>query len=341
MKVSDFDFDLPEELIASRPAQKRDESRMMVLDPRAGTFEIRSFRDFPSYMSPGDALVMNDTRVIPARLFGHKEGSGGRAEMLLVEELRPGRWLAFVKPGRRLPPGTVLKLADGSAVRIAERRDDGQAEIEFDTPEVLALLDRLGQIPLPPYMNRDADASDLDRYQTVFATRPGAIAAPTAGLHFTPEMLSGLSASGIDQHRVTLHVGPGTFLPVSVEDIRDHPMHEEIYELAPEVAASLRRTHNSGGKITAVGTTSVRTLETCADPELFLRHGAGRTAIFMHPPRRPAVVDRLLTNFHLPRSTLMMLVSCFAPRELVLEAYRCAVTEKMRFYSYGDCMLIL
>ncbi|MEN9359566.1 MAG: hypothetical protein RL095_1101 [Verrucomicrobiota bacterium] len=341
MKVSDFDFELPEDLIASRPAQRRDESRMMVLDPRSGTFEIRSFRDFPEYFKAGDALVMNDTRVIPARLFGRKEGSGGRAEMLLVEELRPGRWLAFVKPGRRLPPGTALKLADGSPVRIAARRDDGQAEIDFDTAEVLALLDRLGQIPLPPYMNREADVSDRERYQTVFASRPGAIAAPTAGLHFTPEMLAGLSASGIEQHRVTLHVGPGTFLPVAVEDVRDHRMHEEIFELAPEVAASLRRTHQAGGRITAVGTTSVRTLETCADPECFLRPGAGRTAIFMHPPRRPAVVDRLLTNFHLPRSTLMMLVSCFAPRELVLEAYRCAVREKMRFYSYGDCMLIL
>lgn len=343
MNVADFDYDLPEELIAQHPAVRRDQSRLMVMNRTTGVCDLRVFGDFPQFVRPGDCLVLNDTRVIAARLFGRRDPSGGQVEAFLLEERGVGRWQSLLRPGRRLNPGArVLLDGEPHAFVVRERLDDGTFEIEFDTSDVLGLLDRAGRVPLPPYIQRDASAEDVERYQTVYATRPGAVAAPTAGLHFTPEILAGLEATGVQIARVTLHVGPGTFQPVKAERIEDHVMHEEAYEISPEAAATINETRAAGGRVIAVGTTSVRTMESCADPATrTVRAERGRTRIFLHPPKRPVVTDGLLTNFHLPKSTLLMLVSCFATAEQVMAAYRLAVAERFRFYSYGDAMLLL
>ena len=343
MKVTDFDYHLPEELIAQHPAERRELSRLLVMGRDSGDCELRVFSDFPDYVRAGDCLVVNDTRVIAARLFGHRDPSGGRVEAFVLEERAPSRWQCLLRPGRRLNPGARVILDENAgAFVVTARLDDGTFEVEFDTADVLGLLERAGRVPLPPYIQREASAEDRERYQTVYADRPGAVAAPTAGLHFTPEILATVAAKGVQISRVTLHVGPGTFQPVKAERIEDHIMHEEAYEISPEAAATINATRAAGGRIIAVGTTSVRTLESCADPATrAVRAGKGRTRIFLHPPKRPLVVDALLTNFHLPRSTLLMLVSCFATPEHVMAAYRLAVEKRLRFYSYGDAMLLL
>lgn len=355
MRTDLFDYQLPEELIAQRPAEKRDRSRMLVLDRVSGKCEIREFADIVEYISPGDLLVSNNTKVMRARLYGRKNGlaEGAHFEALLLNphpagEKIPGtRYQAMLKPGKRALPGTFVKLLDHAGnlledapgFTVAERLEDGTFVIDFTTAEQESLQEKFGHIPLPPYIKRGDEGSDFERYQTVFAKVSGAVAAPTAGLHFTPEVLEKLAAKGVNRAEVTLHVGAGTFKPVSEEIITDHKMHTERFELAQAAADAVNSTRAAGKKVIAVGTTTVRTLESCADESGNVSAKVGATDIFLYPPYRPRAVDMLLTNFHLPKSTLLMLVSCFADREMVLNAYNEAIKAKMRFYSYGDCML--
>jgi S-adenosylmethionine:tRNA ribosyltransferase-isomerase len=331
----DFDYELPEERIAQEPAP-RGESRLLVLDAKGPERHCR-VRDLPGLLRPGDLLVLNDTRVIPARLYGRR--GQGKMEVLLVEKLggiEGVEWEALVRPGRRAKPGTEI-LFEGLAAEVVDKRED-RYRLRFSEP-VEPHLDRLGHVPLPPYIHRPEhrpdEAADRDRYQTVFARIPGAIAAPTAGLHFSERLLEEIAAAGIGIARVTLHVGIGTFKPVSAERVEDHRMDRERYEVGEETAEAIRRTRESGGRIVAVGTTVVRTLESSAGLA-----GSGSTELFITPGFRFRVVDVLLTNFHLPRSTLLMLVSAFAGRERVLAAYEEAIREGYRFYSYGDAMLV-
>jgi S-adenosylmethionine:tRNA ribosyltransferase-isomerase len=329
MLTRDFDYDLPEESIAQEPAP-RGESRLLVLDAE-GPDRHRQIRDLPSLLRAGDLLVLNDTRVIPARLFGQREGGGGRMEVLLVEKAGEREWDALVRPGRRARPGTVLRFEELTAEVTGKRED--RYRLRFSEP-VESHLDRLGHVPLPPYIRRPDREADRERYQTVYARNPGAVAAPTAGLHFTEAILEEVAAAGIGVARVTLHVGIGTFKPVSAERVEDHRMDRERYEVGEETAEAIRRTRESGGRVVAVGTTVVRTLESAA-----LAGNSGSTELFITPGFGFQVVDVLLTNFHLPRSTLLMLVSAFAGRERVLAAYEEAVRAGYRFYSYGDAML--
>jgi S-adenosylmethionine:tRNA ribosyltransferase-isomerase len=336
----DFDYELPASSIAQQPLP-RGESRLLVLD-RAGPERHSRVRDLPGLFRPGDLLVVNDTRVIPARLFGRRPG-GGRMEILLVEPAGEREWEALVKPGRRARPGTVIELAPGLAAEVVAGHGDGRHRLRFSEP-VEPHLERLGHVPLPPYIHRPDTPEDRERYQTVYARRPGAIAAPTAGLHFTEEILRRIEEAGAAIARVTLHVGIGTFRPVAAERVEDHRMDAERYEIGEEAAAAVRqareRSRAGAGRVVAVGTTVVRTLEAAAlagGGEI--RAGAGSTDLFITPGFRFQAVDALLTNFHLPRSTLLMLVSAFAGRERVLEAYAEAVREGYRFYSYGDAML--
>jgi S-adenosylmethionine:tRNA ribosyltransferase-isomerase len=324
----DFDYELPEERIAQEPAP-RGESRLLVLDAE-GPERHRRVRDLPGLLRPGDLLVLNDTRVIPARLYGRR--GEGRMEVLLVEKLGEQDWEALVRPGRRARPGTEI-VFEGLSCEVVDKRDD-RYRLRFSEP-VEPHLDRLGHIPLPPYIHRPDESADRDRYQTVFARTPGAIAAPTAGLHFSEKLLEEIAAAGIGIARVTLHVGIGTFKPVSAERVEDHRMDRERYQVGEETAEAIRRTRESGGRIVAVGTTVVRTLESSGGAA-----GSGSTELFITPGFRFRVVDVLLTNFHLPRSTLLMLVSAFAGRERVLAAYEEAIREGYRFYSYGDAMLV-
>lgn len=352
LSTSLFDYDLPEELIAQRPAERRDGSRMLVVDRVSGAAEIHPFRDVVDYLAPDDVLVCNDTRVLRGRMYARRDGlsGGARFELLLVAPSDPSgrRWSALLKPGRRAAPGTRAVLLkhdgalndDGDGFSVLGRRDGDLFEIEFFQGDPEALQRRYGHVPLPPYIRRGDECADSERYQTVFARHPGAVAAPTAGLHFTPEILEELRGRGVRIAMVTLHVGPGTFKPVSVENIRLHRMHAEEYHLPEETASVINEAHARGKRVMAVGTTTVRVLESCARDDGSVVPGSGRTELFLHPPRRPKAVDRLLTNFHLPRSTLLMLVSTFADREKVLAAYALAVRERMRFYSYGDCMLL-
>ena len=344
MNVSDFDYDLPADLIAQVPAERREFSRLLVMQRQSGRCAVHGFRDLGQFLRPGDLLVLNDTRVIAARLLGRRDPSGGAVEAFLLHALAPQRWQCLLRPGRRLHPGerVCLDAAPGVGFRVTQRRQDGTFEIEFEAPDVLALLDQAGQVPLPPYIQREPSAADRERYQTVYAAHPGAVAAPTAGLHFTRPLLADLRARGVQTAFVTLHIGAGTFKPVQADRVEDHVMHEEAYDLPAETADLVRLTRTRGGRVIAVGTTSVRTLETCADPATrTVIAGHGQTRIFLYPPQTPAVCDGLLTNFHLPRSTLIMLVSCFSSTAHVLAAYRLAVQERLRFYSYGDCMLLL
>lgn len=342
MNVHDFDFELPEELIAQYPLEHRDDSRMMILERQTGKYRIGQFREFPEFLQPGDCLVLNNTKVLQARLWGHRPGSGGRVQAFMLEARGTGLWTALLKPGRRLAPGATVELdGSGTTFTVVEKYADGTALLRFEDPDVLSIMEKYGNIPLPPYINRSPEQSDNERYQTVYASQPGAVAAPTAGLHFTPEILAGIASSGVKVRYLTLHVGAGTFKPVSVENIEDHVMHEEFYILPDDVAADINEAHRTGHRVFCVGTTSVRVLETCAVPGTNLvKAGSGKTSIFLYPPKVPQVVDGLLTNFHLPQSTLLMLVSTFCPREKVLAAYAEAVRQKMRFFSYGDCMLL-
>lgn len=337
--VADYDYVLPPELIAQEPVEPRDMSRLMVVRRASGELEHRRFRDLVEYLDPGDLLVLNDTRVLPARLVGRK-ATGGHVEVLLVKHLGGDRWEALAKPSRRLPPGTELTF--GGRLRVVlEGYGSAQTRIvrlEADG-DVWEALHAVGQVPLPPYIERPL--ADPERYQTVYARHEGSAAAPTAGLHFTEELFRRLDARGVRRAYVTLHVGIGTFRPVTVERVRDHVMHSEWYRVPPETAALVNETKAAGRRVVAVGTTSCRTLESAAAPDGTVTPGAGETSLFIYPGYRFRVIDALITNFHLPRSTLLMLVAAFAGKELTDRAYREAVERRYRFYSLGDAMLIL
>lgn len=347
MRTDDFIYELPPELIAQHPAERRDKARMLVVNRTTQTWTHRHVSDLPDYLRADDLLVLNNTRVIPARIFGHKS-SGGRVEFLFLEETEPNIWQVLMRASRRPRPGTRVTLGHhGAAVEILEEGELGRAVVKVisDQP-FLKVLEADGIAPLPPYISRDYSEEhdtpeDRARYQTVFASRPGAVAAPTAGLHFTQELFERLAGIGVQRTEVTLHVGIGTFRPVSVDRVEDHVMDEERYEITAEAAGAIAKAHAAGGRIVAVGSTSVRTLETvAARPEGF---GActGRSGLFIHAPYSFKLVDVMLTNFHLPKSTLLMMVCALAGREFMLEVYREAVQERYRFFSYGDCMLIL
>lgn len=324
MRTTDFHYDLPEELIASRPLADRSASRMMVIDRAKGTIEHHHFREFKERLPPDHLLVLNDTRVIPARVFSNDR----KIELVRTDAPDPSHWWCLVRPGKKMKPGRTVEV--GSSIgTVLETNEKGERFIEWDHPPD---LEEVGQLALPHYMDREPEKADRERYQTVFAKEEGAIAAPTAGLHFTPEMLADL-----DHTFLTLHVGVGTFRPVKAEDPRDHEMHSEKYHLTSDAAEKM----NAAPKIAAVGTTVTRVLEHLARGRRHFEKTSGATDIFIYPPYEMKAVDALLTNFHLPCSTLMMLVSALASRELILEAYREAVAKKYRFYSYGDCMLIL
>jgi len=339
VKKSDFDFELPPELIAQSPLAERSASRLLWLDPQAGSRQDRMFRELPQFVRPGDLLVFNDTRVLPARLYGRKD-TGGAVEILI--ERVTGAHEATVQLGVSKKPreGGRIDLADGTHATVLGR-DGAFFKLRFESPEPLEkLLLKLGEMPLPPYIERHADASDMERYQTVFAREPGAVAAPTAGLHFDEAMLASLRGQGVDFGYVTLHVGAGTFQPVRADDIKDHHMHREWLNVGASLVEQIRRTRAAGGRVIAVGTTVVRALESATrDGEL--HPFAGETQIFIFPGYRITSIDGLLTNFHLPQSTLLMLVSALAGREFILESYRHAVEQGYRFFSYGDAMLIL
>lgn len=340
MKVADFDYCLPEELIAQEPVEPRDQSRLLVLDRDTGRMEHLVFKDCKRFFRPGDILVVNNTRVIPARLFGVKEGTGARIEVLLLKRLDRDCWEALVRPGKRVRSGTRVIFGDGRLVAEAvETTAMGGRVFRFEYAGIFEeVLDRLGQMPLPPYITKEL--ADKERYQTVYAKTPGSAAAPTAGLHFTPELLAAVREKGVSIAEVMLHVGLGTFRPVQAENIEEHQMHAEYYEVSPETAAAINRVRSAGGRIVAVGTTSARTLETAARPDGTIQAGGGWTDIFIYPGYSFKAVDMLLTNFHLPKSTLLMLVSALAGREKVLAAYKEAVERRYRFFSFGDAMLI-
>ncbi|MGI9245259.1 MAG: tRNA preQ1(34) S-adenosylmethionine ribosyltransferase-isomerase QueA [Steroidobacteraceae bacterium] len=338
MRRSDFHFDLPDELIASRPLPERSASRLLHLDGGSGALVDRAFRDLPQLLRSGDLLVFNDTRVVPARLFGHKEPSGGRVEVMLERMLGGRRALVQLRASKPARPGTVLRF-DGQASATVTGRDGDFWLLEFADEEAHAVFERLGEVPLPPYVARAAEAADRDRYQTVYAREPGAVAAPTAGLHFDAAALAACRARGVEFAWVTLHVGAGTFQPIRVDDIAAHRMHAEVYEVPAATCAAVAATRARGGRVIAVGTTAVRSLESAAETAR-LQPTAGETRLFITPGRRFRVVDALVTNFHLPESTLLMLVSAFATREHVLRAYLHAVDRRYRFFSYGDAMFI-
>ena len=351
-RTADYDFELPAERIAQAPAARRDESRLMVVDRAAGTIAHRVFRDLVNLVAPGDALVLNTTRVMRARLLGARD-SGAPAEVFLLKPLGDDRWEAMVHPGGKLKPGRTVHVAPGFDVEILEvtERRTRVVRLRSELPAAEA-IERHGHVPLPPYIGRGSAAGtrgpvlgprvdDVERYQTVYARERGSVAAPTAGLHFTPELLDALGRKGVRRADVLLHVGAGTFKPVEVEDPAAHVMHEEWYALPAEAAATLNAARAAGGRVWAVGTTSVRTLESAARPDGTFAEASGETRIFIRPPYTFRAVDRLVTNFHLPRSTLIMLVAAFAGYDLTMQAYREAIDAGYRFYSYGDAMAIL
>ncbi|WP_237054747.1 tRNA preQ1(34) S-adenosylmethionine ribosyltransferase-isomerase QueA [Microbulbifer sediminum] len=337
MRRQDFHFELPDELIARAPAEERRGSRLLCLDGPSGAVSHRRFADLPELVKPGDLLVFNDTRVIPARLFARKE-TGGRLEILVERVLDERRVLAHIRSSKSPKPGSRLLLEDDTPLAMVARHE-ALFELEFPSEGVLPVLERLGHMPLPPYIDRPDEASDRERYQTVYSREPGAVAAPTAGLHFDDEMLDTLRDMGVETAFVTLHVGAGTFQPVRVDDIHDHQMHSEVLNVPESVCRAVADCRARGGRVIAVGTTSVRALESAAASGE-LQPTVGETEIFIYPGYRFRVVDRLITNFHLPESTLMMLVSAFAGYEQTMNAYRQAVKERYRFFSYGDAMLI-
>ncbi len=358
MQTDDFDFSLPPDLVAQTPAPKRDHSRLLVLTKLTSSIEHCKFSAVKRFLRAGDVLILNNSRVIRARLRGSNPLTGGAFEILLLEENATNDWWAMLRPGKRARPQTRINFQDRNGKRtdihatVTETNSEGHRRLQFDgTPDIATNLDQLGEIPLPPYIKRadqNADAIDSERYQTVYASTSGSVAAPTAGLHFTPELLDELRTLGVIIHHVTLHVGFGTFAPVKTENLSSHVMHEERYEVSRETAEAVNTAKRDGRRVIAVGTTSVRVLESAIDSAANeIRTGTGRTRIFIHPPYRFKIVDALLTNFHLPCSTLLMLVSAFAApgetsgRETILSAYAEAVLERYRFFSYGDAMLIV
>ena len=340
MKTSDFFYQLPEELIAQTPIEPRDASRLLVVRRDTGALEHRHFFDVTDYLRPGDVLVVNETRVIPARLIGRRAG-GGAAEVLLLRQLGPKKWETLVRPGRKLRPGAEVCFGDGRlTARMLETTEAGGRIVEFVCEGTLeAMLDQLGEMPLPPYIREKL--ADRDRYQTVYARQDGSAAAPTAGLHFTPALLKKIREMGVKVVPVLLHVGLGTFRPVKAENVEEHRMHSEYYEVTPEAAEAVNAARAAGGRVFAVGTTSVRTLESASTDDGLLKAQSGWTNIFITPGYRFKMVDALITNFHLPESTLVMLVSAFYTREGTLAAYEEAVRQRYRFFSFGDAMLLL
>ena len=342
MNLHDFYYDLPEELIAQDPLADRSSSKLMVLDKKTGRTEHRIFKDIIEYLNPGDCLVINDTKVIPARLIGEKEGTGAAIEVLLLKrkEDMVNTWEVLVKPGKKAKPGTRISFGNGKLVgEVIDIVEEGDRLIQFSFDGIFEeILDELGQMPLPPYITHKLE--DKNRYQTVYAKHEGSAAAPTAGLHFTNELLAEIEAKGVKIARVTLHVGLGTFRPVKVENILDHHMHSEYYEISEEAADTINSVKQSGGRIIAVGTTSTRTLESVADTHGCIKPCRGWTDIFIYPGYEFKAIDCLITNFHLPESTLIMLVSALAGKDNVMAAYREAVENRYRFFSFGDAMFI-
>ena len=341
MKKSDFYYDLPEELIAQTPLLQRDHSRLMTLDRKTGQVSHEHFYNIIDHLVPGDCLVINDTRVLPARLYGQKTGGGSAAvEVLLLENVEGDLWDCIVYPGRRLKEGATISFGDGQLTAVVEGvKPDGNRLIRFSYEGIfLEHLERLGTMPLPPYIKKKLQ--DQERYQTVYSRENGSAAAPTAGLHFTPELLEKIREKGVDIVRITLHVGLGTFRPVKEEEITDHVMHSERYCVTEEAARRINAARARGGRVVCVGTTSCRTLETVTDEQHVTHPGSGSTSIFIYPGYRFKGVDAIITNFHLPESTLIMLVSAFSTREIVLDAYKEAVRERYRFFSFGDAMFL-
>ncbi len=341
MKTSDFYYELPEELIAQDPLADRSGSRLLVLDKETGKTEHHIFKEITGYLHPGDCLVINDTKVIPARLIGEKADTKAKIEVLLLKRKENDIWETLVKPGRKMKPGVKVSFGDGLLTgEVLDVVEEGNRLIQFHYEGIFEeVLDRLGQMPLPPYITHQL--KERERYNTVYAKNEGSAAAPTAGLHFTRELLEEIEKKGVDIARVTLHVGLGTFRPVKVEEITEHHMHSEFYQIDEDAAEKINRAKSSGGRVICVGTTSCRTIESAADEHGFLKACSGWTDIFIYPGYRFKVLDCLITNFHLPESTLIMLVSALAGREHVLAAYEEAVREKYRFFSFGDAMLII
>jgi len=340
VKASDFDFYLPQELIAQHPLEKRDEARLMVLDKQSGNIEHKVFRDVLDYLEEGDCLVLNDTRVLPARLFGTKEGSGGKMEFLLLKRKEKDLWETLVKPGRRAQIGSRFLFGNGELkAQVVAIGEEGSRLVRFEYEGIFEeVLDRLGQMPLPPYIKEKLE--DKEMYQTVYSREQGSAAAPTAGLHFTEELLKRIEEKGVKLAFLTLHVGLGTFRPMKVENIDEHVMHSEYYSLSKESAEAINSCKENGNKVVAVGTTSTRTLETIGGEDSRVREQSGWTDIFIYPGYEFKIVDALITNFHLPKSTLLMLVSALSSRDIILNAYETAVKEKYRFFSFGDAMII-
>lgn len=343
MKLSDFDFALPEELIAQEPLAQRDASRLLVLDRSRAELEHRTFRELGQFLRPGDLLIANDAKVIPARLIGTKVATGGKVELLLCEALdeKQTRWRALGQASKALRPGMRLRFEGGLEAELEADAGEGAYDVRLLADDVPAAIARAGQLPLPPYIRRAPEASDLTRYQTVYASRGTAAAAPTAGLHFTPELIAELKGQGVRFTTLTLNVGPGTFLPVRTENILEHRMHAERFEIPEDTAREIREARARGSRVIAIGTTSLRALEAAANDDRTVRAGPASAELFIYPGFKFRVVDAMVTNFHLPKSTLVMLVSALAGRERILAAYEEAVRRRYRFFSYGDAMLIL
>ena len=340
MKTSDFYYDLPERLIAQDPLLDRTSSRLLVLDKKSGKTEHKNFYDIINYLNEGDCLVLNDTRVIPARLYGKKEESGGKIEFLLLKQLAKDEWEVILKPGKKAKKGARFDFGEGKLkAEILDTLEGGNRRVKFYYEGLFEnVLDELGQMPLPPYITHKLE--DKERYQTVYSKNKGSAAAPTAGLHFTKELLAKIEEKGVHIAYLTLHVGLGTFRPVKVDDVTEHKMHSEYYEISKETADKINNAKKNGGKIISVGTTSTRVLETVADENGILKEASGETDIFIYPPYKFKIVDKLITNFHLPESTLLMLVSALATKENIDKAYKEAVENEYRFFSFGDAMFI-
>ena len=337
--LSDFDYELPEERIAQVPIEPRNASRLMVLDPVEKTIEHRHFYDLKEYLEPGDTLIFNDTRVMPARLIGHRDQTGGKVEVFLLRRLDATHWETLVKPGKKAKPGNVINFSDELSCTVTDHTDFGGRIVEFKFDGVFEeILDRLGETPLPPYIHEKLE--DKERYQTVYNREEGSAAAPTAGLHFTKEQMQELKDMGVNLGFVTLHVGLGTFRPVNCEDIQKHDMHKEFYRISDETAKLIMDTKKAGHRVIAVGTTSIRTLESAADGKNEISGKSGWTQIFIYPGYDFKIIDGIVTNFHLPKSTLIMLISAFGGRNFILDAYKKAVEMKYRFFSFGDAMFL-
>ena len=347
MRIDEFDYTLPEELIAQRPSEKRDVCRLMVLDMENKTVDHKHFYDVLDYLGEGDCMVLNNSKVLPARLFGEKVGTGAKVEFLLIKRLEGDKWETMVRPGRRLKPGDSVQFGENFIAHILDYGEDGTRIVEFEYEGIfMERLEELGKMPLPPYIERESTLEDKDMYQTVYCKEEGSVAAPTAGLHFTEELLEKVAAKGVKLAYVTLHVGIGTFRPVKCDKVEDHHMHFEEYFIDEETANIINETILAGGRIVSVGTTSTRTLESAAyldetSGKYLVKSGADSTDIFIYPGYQFKIVEALITNFHLPKSTLLMLISALYDREEILKAYHEAVEEQYRFFSYGDAMLII